>query len=225
MNPLSPSAVPWFITGTDTDAGKTWVSVALLKALKNQGVQVQGMKPVASGCKPSAQGLRNADALALQAHSSQQQPYTAVNPYAFEPAIAPHIAAAWAGESIDIKTIVTKAEQLSAQSEQLLVEGVGGWQVPLSEQDFLADLVKQLNAEVILVIGLKLGCINHALLSVAQIQHAGIPIKGWILNHLQAGRIEAETEIIQTLKQHMFSPCLGQVPWSASVDDVVFEPL
>ncbi|MBT8071973.1 MAG: dethiobiotin synthase [Xanthomonadales bacterium] len=203
----------WFITGTDTEIGKTYVSAALIRHLARRGYRVAGMKPVASGCETTADGLRNEDALALMAAANVELPYDVVNPYAFEPAIAPHIAAQKAGRSIDIETIGTLAQSIEA--DYLVVEGVGGWCVPLEEGVLLAGMAKALADEVIIVVGMRLGCINHGLLTAAQIERDGMPLKGWIANHVDPD-MQAQSENLATLKSLMPAPLLGELPWSAS---------
>ena len=217
---LNVGSCPWFVTGTDTDVGKTWVSVALLRALRAQGLCVQAMKPIASGCVITKTGLHNADALALQAHSSKWRPYAEINPYAFAPAIAPHIAAARAGLTIDPDVIVEQARGLAVDADLLLIEGVGGWCVPLSPGLMLADLVRALGAEVILVVGLKLGCINHALLSAALIQQQGFVIRAWVANQLQPQPMPVQNAVLNTLRQQLNLPYLGFVPWASQLEQV-----
>jgi dethiobiotin synthetase len=203
----------WFITGTDTEIGKTYVSAALIRYLAGRGCRVAGMKPVASGCETTANGLRNEDALALMAAANVELPYEVVNPYAFEPAIAPHIAAQKAGRSIDIETIGTLAQSIEA--DYLVVEGVGGWCVPLDEGVLLAGMAKALADEVIIVVGMRLGCINHGLLTAAQVERDGMPLKGWIANHVDPD-MQAQSENLATLKSLMPAPLLGVLPWSTS---------
>ena len=160
-----------FITGTDTEVGKTWVACALTRRLVSTGLKVAVMKPLASGCERTTQGLRNEDAMALMKASNVAMEYQQVNPYAYEPAIAPHIAAAEAGRLPDIGHIARIADGISADA--LLIEGAGGWCVPLDQDTLMPELVRALGAEVILVVGIKLGCINHSLLSARQIEADG----------------------------------------------------
>jgi dethiobiotin synthetase len=169
------------------------------------------MKPVASGCERTSAGLRNDDALQLQRQSSVALPYALVNPYAFEPPIAPHIAAARAGEIIAIRTIRAACAEIAGKADRVLVEGVGGWQVPLNDDEFLADLVRALELEVILVVGIRLGCLNHALLTAASIEASGCTPAGWVANCLPPGTAFAE-ENINTLKSRLSFPFLGEVP-------------
>ena len=200
----------WFITGTDTEIGKTYVASALIRYLAGKGHRVAGMKPVASGCEITEAGLRNEDALSLMAAANIQLPYEVVNPFAFEPAIAPHIAAEEAGQSIDIEKISAIARTIEA--EYLIIEGVGGWCVPLGNGHLLAELARATAEQVIIVVGMRLGCINHALLTAAQIRRDGMPIKGWIANHVDPD-MQAQSENFKTLQTLMPAPLLGVLPW------------
>ncbi len=200
----------WFITGTDTEIGKTYVACALVRWLVSQGHRVAGMKPVASGCERTNEGLRNEDALALMTAANVVVPYETVNPFAFEPAIAPHIAAAEAGQSIDIEKINAAANTIKA--DHLVIEGVGGWCVPLGGDRLLGELAKVIADEVILVVGMRLGCINHALLTASQVERDGIPLKGWIANHVDPD-MQAQAENLETLRLLMPVPLLGVLPW------------
>lgn len=198
----------WFIAGTDTEIGKTHVACALIRHLVANGRRVAAMKPVASGCDPGPDGLRNADALALQEAANVSLPYRQVNPVALQPAIAPHIAARQAGVDIDLAAIARAAEGVEA--DYFVVEGVGGWCVPLGEGAMLADLARLLADEVILVVGLRLGCINHALLSAAQIRRDGFSLAGWVANVLDPN-MPALAENLATLEALMPAPRLGTV--------------
>lgn len=200
----------WFITGTDTEIGKTQVAAALIRHLVGQGYSVAGMKPVASGCESTGDGLRNEDALSLMAAANVAVPYEIVNPYAFEPAIAPHIAAEQAGQLIDVDRISAAAQTIEA--DYLVVEGVGGWCVPLGDGRLLAELARAMADEVILVVGMRLGCINHALLTAAQIERDGMPLKGWIANHVDPD-MQAQSENLKTLQSLMPAHFLGELPW------------
>lgn len=200
----------WFITGTDTEIGKTFVACALIRHLTGQGFSVAGMKPVASGCEVTPEGLRNGDALGLIDAANVTLPYNVVNPYAFEPAIAPHIAAKEAGQSIDIDRISAIAATIEA--DYLIVEGVGGWCVPLGESRMLVELAKATADEIIIVVGMRLGCINHALLTAAQVMRDGMVLKGWIANHVDPD-MQAQSENVSTLQTLMPAPMLGVLPW------------
>lgn len=202
----------FFITGTDTAVGKTWVSCGLIAALQERGHTAVGMKPVASGCLWTAEGLRNPDALALQTASSITVPYELVNPYAFEPPIAPHIAAREAGVAIAFAHIREMADQLACQADYLVVEGIGGWRVPLGSAGDVAALAAHLELPVVLVIGVRLGCLNHALLSAAAISADGVPLAGWVANVIDPYS-ERLAENLETLRVGIAAPCLGVIPF------------
>ena len=201
----------YFITGTDTGSGKTWIALGLMAALQAQGRVVAGMKPVASGCEITDKGLRNKDACLLLAQASQRQDYALVNPYAFLPPIAPHIAAEMDGITIEVKHIHEAFQRLQAGVDCTVVEGVGGWRVPLNAKQTLADLVRTLDLPVILVAGLQLGCINHTLLSAEVIQGDGVRLCGWVANQIDPGYENTEATV-QTLSEKIPAPLLGQVP-------------
>jgi len=201
----------YFITGTDTDVGKTWISLGIIEALKQQGKKVGVMKPISAGCEQTENGLRNEDALLLQQHSNVELNYDLINPYAFEPAIAPHIAAADAGIRMDIETLYQKLQTIEQQSDCVVVEGAGGWLVPLNDFQTMADLAKRFQMPVILVVGMRLGCLNHALLSVEAIRASGLPLVGWIANQVSA-EMSCLDENIATLQQMIDAPMLGQIP-------------
>ena len=209
------SADSVFITGTDTEIGKTFVSVLLIRALVARGHRVVGMKPVASGCVRTPEGLRNDDAQKLINAGNVAVPYREVNPYAFEPAIAPHIAAAEVGADISIDVICANYERLSARADRRVVEGVGGWQVPLGAGFTVADLAVRLGAPVILVVGVRLGCINHAMLSVESILAARVGFMGWVANICESGS-ERVQDNIDTLSRLIEQPRLAIVPFGGS---------
>ena len=198
----------FFVTGTDTGVGKTLVACALLRALASTGRSVIGMKPVAAG---SEEG-RWADVDALTGAGSVAAPANLVNLYAFEPAIAPHIAAASEGERIDIETIARAYEELSRRAQIVVVEGVGGLLVPLNEQHTAADLARRLALPVVLVVGMRLGCLNHALLTSAQIEAAGLRCAGWVANCITRD-MEQLSANIDSLKDRLDFPLLGVVPF------------
>jgi dethiobiotin synthetase len=204
----------FFITGTDTEVGKTEVACGLLVALKQRRHTALGMKPIASGSESTPAGLRNADALALQAVSSLNLPYESINPYAFVPPIAPHLAAQEAGVAIDFAYIRAGADQLGRQADYVIVEGVGGWRVPLGQDGDVAALASILGLPVILVVGIRLGCINHALLSAEAIASSGLPLAGWVANRIDPDSTRFE-ENLDTLHNAIAAPCLGIVPFLA----------
>jgi len=202
----------YFVTGTDTGVGKTLVTAALLRRLRESGVSVAGMKPVAAGVIAGPDGPANADALLLQAESSLRHPYATVNPWLFEPAIAPHIAAAEAGVVIDTGRIADALAMLAAAAEVVLAEGAGGFLVPLDARRSFADLPALLGMEVVLVVGLRLGCLNHALLTMEAIRARGLTLAGWAGNCIDPGFARRDANIA-TLTQSIAAPCLGVVPW------------
>jgi dethiobiotin synthetase len=173
----------FFITGTDTGVGKTWATLYLMRLLQSSGLKVIGMKPVATGAILSGGRRVNEDALALQQAASVPLPYERVNPYVFGPPASPHIAAELTGETIELPRLVEACTELQEVADCVLVEGVGGWKVPLNRRETLADLAVALGLPVILVVGLRLGCLNHALLTHAAIQTSGARFAGWIANH------------------------------------------
>ena len=201
-----------FVTGTDTGVGKTVVSAALVRLLAQGGARVVGLKPVASGAERTPAGLRNADALALAAESSIELPYDLSNPYCFEPAVAPHFAAAEAGVSIEVPRLVDWYRAATSQCEFAVVEGAGGWRVPLHPEGFLSDLPEQLGLGVVLVVGLRLGCLNHARLTLEAIERCGrSPFIGWIGNRIEPGLLRLD-ENLSTLHRLLGSPPLAVIP-------------
>lgn len=173
----------FFITGTDTGVGKTWATLYLMRVLQAQGLKVAGMKPVATGAFLRGEHWVNEDALALRRAAPVPLPYERVNPYVFEPPASPHIAAELAGETIELPRLVEACAELQEVADCVLVEGVGGWKVPLNRRETVADLAVALGLPVILVVGLRLGCLNHALLTHAAIRSSGARFAGWIANH------------------------------------------
>jgi len=203
----------YFVAGTDTEVGKTTISAGLLQAARREGLSTLGAKPVASGCEQSSAGLRNSDALALMAESTLALPYEAVNPIAFEPAIAPHIAAHEARLPLTVQALLPPMQHILAQQAGFtLIEGAGGWRVPLSGQGNLSDLAIALGLPVILVVGVRLGCINHAVLTAEAIARDGLTLAGWVANIVDphTSRLEAN---LATLTERLAAPCLGHVPY------------
>lgn len=209
----------YFVTGTDTGVGKTVVSAGLLRHWAAAGLRTVGMKPVASGCTLTPQGLRNADALALMAAMTESVAYEAVNPVALEPAIAPHLAAADAGVTLDPRRLAEAAAGLPA-ADVLLVEGAGGWRVPLGPGTTFADLARDLGADVILVVGIRLGCINHALLTAESILADGVTLAGWVASCNDRGTQRCEQQI-QTLEERIPAPRLATVPYLDVTDPAI----
>lgn len=207
---MKPQA--FFITGTDTEIGKTTAACALLAAARQQGLSCAAVKPVAAGCVRTAQGLRNDDALLLQAQCQPPLGYEQINPLALEPAIAPHLAALECGEPLSVARLLPEAQAvLGLQRDLTVVEGAGGWRVPLNAEETLADLAKALRLPVILVVGLRLGCINHALLSAEAIIADGLPLAGWIGNTQEPDMARFEDNLA-TLTARLPAPCLGVLP-------------
>jgi len=206
----------YFITGTDTGVGKTLVSLALMHTLQAQGRRVAGFKPVSAGCTNTASGLRNDDAMKLQQAGSVDFPYETINPYAYHPPIAPHIAAQSIGDSISIEKICACYKKLAGEVDLVIVEGAGGWLVPINEKETMADIAARLDLPVILVVGLRLGCLNHALLSVESIQKKGLVLKGWIANHISPNMAKS-AENVDTLAQRIAAPLLGVIPYHPGI--------
>ncbi|MBS3952062.1 MAG: dethiobiotin synthase [Methylomicrobium sp.] len=205
----------FFITGTDTGAGKTWSTAALMHHFKMKGNTVIGMKPVASGCEEISGRLRNEDALLLQELASVPVPYELINPYAFREPVAPHLAAN--GQSIDIGLIHANYKHLQTLADVVLIEGAGGWLVPLGNDQDWSDLVMRLNIPVIIVVALKLGCINHARLTHKVITDAGIPCAGWIAACVDETMLRPE-ETLRTLVSLISAPLLGVFPFQKNPD-------
>ncbi len=205
----------WFITGTDTETGKTVASSALLQAASAAGLRTAGYKPVASGCEMTPEGVRNSDALALQRYSSVALSYEQVNPLAFMEPTSPHIVSAEEGRPISFRQLSAGLRALEEQAEWILTEGAGGWFTPLSETQTYADWVTEEQLPVILVVGVKLGCINHAMLTAAAVKAAGLPLAGWIANDIQAPG-KRHQEYITSLQQRIDAPFLGEIPWLQS---------
>lgn len=206
------------VTGTDTGVGKTLVSCALLHALRRQGLRAAGMKPIAAGCERSAAGLLvNEDVEALLRAGDAAATRDEINVYAFAEPIAPHIAAAQAGVRIDLTHIAMRYRTLASRFDAVVVEGAGGWRVPLDEAHDFADLAQALALPVILVVGMRLGCLNHALLTVESIQRRGLPLAGWVANHVDSGMARLD-ENVAALRARIASPLLGVVPFEAHPD-------
>ena len=201
-----------FITGTDTDVGKTVVACGFLAAANDQGLRTAAIKPVAAGCEITQQGMTNDDALQLQAAASHKLSYQQINPVALEPAIAPHIAAAESGVRMSASRLVGYCRGVSLMPlDMVVIEGAGGWRVPINSRETLADVARELECAVIVVVGMRLGCLNHALLTMEAIRRDGLQIAGWVANILDTEMPRLQ-ENIDTLKQCINEPCLGTVP-------------
>ncbi len=207
----------YFVAGTDTGVGKTMVSSALLHAYAQQGLKSAGMKPVAAGCNEIDGRLVSEDVAMLLAAGNARTAFETHNPYAFAPPIAPHIAAAAEKVVIRPRVIHDAFRNLSAMADVVIVEGVGGFRVPLSEQFDTADLAQLLNLPVILVVGMRLGCINHTLLTTESIQARGLELAGWVANRIDP-EMSAFEENLQALDQRIGAPCLGVLPHLPQAD-------
>lgn len=201
-----------FVTGTDTGVGKTLTSAALVHGFAGRGYRSAGMKPVAAGCRKVAGELLSDDVAMLQSVASVALPAHLVNPYAFEPPLAPHIAARQAGCRIEIARIQQAFEAAASMTEVLVVEGVGGFRVPLNETEDTADLAVALQLPVVLVVGLRLGCLNHALLSVEAIRSRGLLLAGWVANSIDPGMLSRQDNL-ETLLELIPAPCVGIIPF------------
>lgn len=205
-----------FITGTDTGVGKTRFACALIRAARQAGIDAVGYKPVASGCQRSAQGWRNEDALQLLDASGGNEAYEAINPIALPEPIAPHLAARAVGLRIDIDRLDAGHAELAARHELVIVEGAGGWRVPLNEQCEFADWVSGRGWPVLLVVGLRLGCINHALLSAESIGRRA-PLLGWAANCLPPLQRNWQDNL-DTLRASLAAPCLAVLAEHAAAE-------
>lgn len=207
----------YFVTGTDTGIGKTTVSCLLLRAYAAQGLKVVGMKPVASGCERHRDILVSEDVAQLQAASNVKAPLHLINPYAFEPPLAPHIAAEQAGIEISLSAIGDAFETLQRCADVVIVEGVGGFRVPLGVEKDTADMAIMLGIPVVLVVGMRLGCINHALLTSDAIARAGLVLAGWLANQMDCEMVALHANV-DALKARLAAPCLGVVPFQMKAD-------
>lgn len=208
----------FFVAGTDTEIGKTTIACGLLEKANQQGLRTLALKPVAAGAESTGDGPRNDDALALMQSASIELTYDQVNPVLFEPPIAPHIAAQQAGKRLTVSQLAGYCRgSLTTPSDFALVEGAGGWRVPLSGRETLAGLAIELQLPVILVIGMKLGCLNHALLTAEAIRRDGLPLAGWVANRVDPD-MSCFEENVETLKQFLPAPCLGVVPHLPGAD-------
>ncbi len=194
-----------FVTGTDTGVGKTRVAVALIHALRAQGLRVAAMKPVSAGNDP---GELNEDVAALLRAANIEADLRDANPYAFAEPIAPHIAAQRAGVRIELDVIAAAYSRLAAAADVVVVEGAGGWRVPLNERDDMSDLAQRLGLPVVLVVGMRLGCLNHALLTAESIARRQVPWAGWVANHVDPA-MACQAENLAALHARLPGPCLG----------------
>jgi len=200
-----------YVTGTDTGIGKTFASCALLHALRGQGLRAVGMKPVASGCTWLDGRWKNDDALALQQASAVDVAYADINPFALEHPLAPELAARDAGTEVTLPPILDAYARLATKADAVVVEGVGGWAAPLSSSLMQVDLVRALELPVVLVVGLRLGCLNHALLSARAIEADGATLAGWIGSHVDPAMARVEDNL-KMLQARLPAPCWGVLP-------------
>jgi dethiobiotin synthetase len=207
----------WFVTGTDTGIGKSLASATLLHALRARGLRAVGMKPLASGCERTPEGLRNEDALLLQAASAPRPDYEDVNPFALPNPLAPELAAADAGIRVTLAPIEAAFARLSSQADAVVVEGVGGWAAPLAADLDQADLARALDLPVVLVVGLRLGCLNHARLTARAIQADGLRLAGWIANDIDPA-MERADDNFALLQRRLPVACWGRLPFRDKPD-------
>lgn len=207
----------YFIAGTDTDVGKTEMTVTLLEALKARGHSPIAMKPLASGSIETPAGRRNEDAMKMMAHNAKEVPYTVVCPIGFDDFAAPHLIVP-EGESLTKDRVLGHIDTfLTHASDYSLLEGVGGWRVPLNDTEAMPDIVKALKIPVIVVSGIRLGCLNHTILTVEAVLKDGLTVAGWIANCITP-EMNYQKENIDTLRQHIKAPLLGVVPYQDHVD-------
>ncbi len=208
----------YFVTGTDTGVGKTLFSCALLQAGAKAGYRTAAIKPVAAGGMQTPEGLRNYDAVLLQAASTEVLTYEEVNPFCLDLAVSPHIAAERAGRRLKVERIVGFCHGVLMRRANLtVIEGAGGWRVPLNDHETLADLAKQLKVPVILVVGLRLGCLNHALLTAEAIYRDGLELAGWVANSIDPDMPERAANIA-TLQKQLPAPLIADIPWLPTAD-------
>jgi dethiobiotin synthetase len=209
-----------FVTGTDTEVGKTFVATALVRAIVQQGLRVAVMKPIASGSHETPDGIRNDDAMTLAAAANVKAAYERINPYCFIPTISPHIAAKQVQVNVNLGLIQACFRELAAAADYVVVEGAGGWYAPFSDSQTMADLARALDIPVLLVVGLRLGCLNHALLTKREIEACGAPFAGWVANGIDP-RLERRDENLATLEGLLGEAPLGVLPHAPAASDIV----
>ena len=212
----------FFIAGTDTGVGKTLVAAALIRAFAQKGLLVAGMKPIAAGAEQTPDGLRNEDALALRAAANVDADYTLTNPYCFPAPVSPHIAAREVDVEVDIGRIVHSYRQLAKQADVVVVEGAGGWLAPIDDQSTMADIARALGLPVILVVGLRLGCLNHALLTARAIAADGLELAAWIGSHIDPHFARPEDNLA-TLKHRLGQPAAAIIPHGPNPADTLID--
>ncbi|MDF1694123.1 MAG: dethiobiotin synthase [Zhongshania sp.] len=209
----------YFIAGTDTDVGKTLIACGILRAAANLGLKTLAIKPVAAGAEQTSEGLRNSDAVMLIKAMTESLPYAQVNPVLLAPPIAPHIAADQAGRRLSVSQLAGFCRGVMMRKADLvLIEGAGGWRVPLNQREMLSGLAIELQIPVILVVGMKLGCISHALLTAEAIKADGLTLAGWVANQIDP-EMACFDENFASLTSLLPAPCLGLVPYMHSIDD------
>jgi dethiobiotin synthetase len=201
----------FFVTGTNTNVGKTWVSTRLLETARDAGKSCYGLKPISAGCEETPEGLRNEDADALLAAASVKLPYDQVNPVALKEPVAPHILVKREKLNLTVSRLTgyVRGALMSHRADLVLVEGAGGWRVPVNDRETLADLARDLGFPVIMVVGMELGCINHSLLTADAIRHDGLQLAGWVANFLH-GDMDAGEENFETLQALLPAPCIAR---------------
>ena len=210
----------FFITGTDTEVGKTTIAAGLLNAASAMGLSTMAIKPIASGSEQTSEGLRNGDAMALWKECTVSLNYDDVNPICFESAIAPHIAASTIEKELTTTQVLNSIQNtLIKEANFTIIEGAGGWHIPLNQYEYLSDVVKALAIPVILVVGMRLGCVNHALLTKRVILQDGLSLVGWVANVIDPTMANL-SENIQTLVTHLNVPLLGVVPNTSNTSAV-----
>ena len=208
------SPAVFFVTGTDTDVGKTFAAVLLLQQFASKGFATAAIKPIAAGADYAGDGQYNDDAIQLQKAATIEHDYKQVNPFLLAQPMAPHLAARLEGDELSVEACGDACEEvLSSRADVVVVEGAGGWLVPLNESQTMADLACELDANVVLVVGMRLGCLNHALLTVAAIQSSGLKLAGWIANHAWPQPMAYAEDNIATLKMMIDAPLLGEIPY------------
>lgn len=210
-----------FIAGTDTGVGKTYISVGLIKAFHRLGYSTLGIKPVASGCRKQNEKFFNEDALALQQASSIQLPYKHINPFAFKEPISPHLAAEKAGTHLTVRAIKEQIQfAYSKAADFCLIEGAGGWYTPINQNETLADFVIQEKIPVLLVVGMRLGCLNHAMLTYQAMKHDGVNVLAWVANCIDENMLYCD-ENMETLKAKLPVCFLGKVHYNAQPENAL----
>jgi len=213
----------YFITGTDTDCGKTLIAQSLLLKANQKGLRTVGLKPVAAGAEPAEEGLQNTDALALQQMASEKLSYSQINPVVFSAAVAPHLAAKQEGRRVTVSSLAGFVRgAMMHPADFRIIEGAGGWMVPVNDHEALSALPKLLDLDVILVVGMKLGCLNHALLTARAIRQDGLTLAGWVATQTDPN-MQLMEENVASLRNMLGAPCLGVIPYQQHISptDVV----